>query len=224
MTHPHVHIPTIKLLDRYDPMIVKARRGTFESGQQDYHRSLRSSVYGLWRGQIDLFNFVDSMISGIQRGYTRAFYDGLAVCGVRPDEISAEEQAALDDEINTEIQYVVKIGNDVMQGNQDSGGKLRDLTNRLPMWENRYAAVYYLAQTLACGDRKLMWIWNPLKEHCSDCGVLNGRVYRASVWQRYQIFPRMRDLACGGFKCGCILQETDGRATPGRPPMLSRGV
>lgn len=56
--------------------------------------------------------------------------------------------------------------------------------------------------------------------NCDDCLNLHGRVYRASVWDRYGIAPQSPQLACGGWRCGCRFVVTDDPVTPGRPPNI----
>lgn len=207
-------LPMTKLLSS------KARKPSIESGRADYINSLRLYIAALWRGQIDLFDFLDSASFTIRRGFTRAFYEGAAECGVTPRELSFADTAVLETEINTEILYLLKFGNTITDESRDAGEKLREHTVRLPMWVNRYEMLRNLGRMTACADAKLEWVWNPIKEHCSDCGMLNGRVYRASKWNTSGWVPRGRNLACGGFKCGCDLIPTDKPITPGPIPSV----
>ena len=57
--------------------------------------------------------------------------------------------------------------------------------------------------------------------NCSDCDNLNGRVYRASVWQASGLYPQSHSLACKGFRCKCKMEITNDRITPGKVPGLS---
>lgn len=190
-----------------------------QAGLEDFRRALRSAVRGLWLGHLDLYRFVESMSGSIHRGLTRAWFEGLRGCGIAPGEITPDEQLILDGEINAQISYLVPFGLDIVES-RDTGGRLRDLFSRLEMWTGRYHSVSGLAQSIACQDRKLKWVWNPLKEHCGSCRRLNGRVYRASTWRRYNIYPRMRALECKGYRCGCYFEQTNDPVTPGRPPNI----
>lgn len=202
----------------------KGRQGSAASGADDYRASIRSHVYALWKEQVNMFGFVDGMFASIRRGYNRAWRDGAASCGVRSNELTEEEMMKLDQEIHTEATYLINFALAIYQGRQSMGGKLSTFTARIPMWVNRYWAVYEMAKTFACGDKKLEWVMNPNKEHCSDCAIASGRVYRASIWKKYGWSPKSRDLACGGFKCGCRFRETDAPVTPGRPPFLAGAI
>lgn len=202
----------------------KARRATPQANEIDYGRSVRSFVYGLWAGVLDGFGFVDGMAASIRRGFTQAWNDGARICGISPSEMSEEEQDRLQREINQEITYLSNFANDIIAASKASGGLLRVHTARIPMWVNSYARIRELAKMLACKDRKAIWKVNPLKEHCTDCLHVDGRVYRMSIWRKYGWEPRSRNLECRGYKCGCTLEFTDLPATPGRPPRLAGAI
>lgn len=192
---------------------------TKQSGREaDFGRRIRGLVRGLWAGEIDEFAFVDSMITIVERGITWAWEEGASVCGISPADFSGEERQRIQLRVAETYSPVVNFAGEIVRGNRATGGKLRTHLNRAAMWSNRYAAVKHEAQLLACADQKLMWVWNPMKEHCSDCENYNGRVYRASVWAKYNIQPQMRALQCGGWRCGCNLTPTNDPVTPGRPP------
>lgn len=198
----------------------KGRKPGKGSGLVDYKRNVRSPVYGLWSGAIGMFAFVDSMSINIRTGFTRAWYQGAAECGIKPSELTQEELDKLESEINEEISYVVKLGKDIERNSKAEGGKWAPFQKRVGLWANRYNNIYNTAMSYACKDKKLLWVMNPQKEHCADCLRMNGRVYRASVWKKYNIAPRMRALACGGYNCGCSFEITSAPATPGRPPAI----
>lgn len=197
---------------------VKARPRSIEGGRLDYTRSLRTVVWSLWRGDMTTFEFLDRATSTIRRGFTRAFYEGAGECGVSPSELTPQETNVLQAEINQESLFLINFADTITNNSKTSGEKLRAHTERLPMWLNRYEMLRNLGRISACKDAKYQWIWNPVKEHCSDCGMLNGRVYRASVWNNSGWVPKGRNLECGGFKCGCEFVLTDLPITPGPVP------
>lgn len=192
----------------------------YDGDAEGYRMSVRAAVYGLWRGEFSLQDFVDQMVLAIETYFTRAWYEGMSACGIQPDEITTEERIRLIQEINTEYQYIVGFGEDILRNSRENGGKLAPLVARIPMWVNRYINVRETAKTYACNDMKFEWVVNPLKESCEDCLMLNGRVHRGSVWKASGWAPRSRNLACGGYKCGCELVATDKPALPGRPPQM----
>jgi hypothetical protein len=189
-------------------------------GAANYRHSVRSAVRLLWYGYTDLFGFVDNMYSVIKLGFTRAWHDGMAECGLKPYDMTQEEIEKLNYEMNTEATFVLGFGIDIMNNSKLLGGKLTPLLSRAEMWANKYEYIRSIAMQMACKDEKLLWRINPAKEHCGSCVRLNGRVYRASIWRKYDIYPRMHRLECGGWRCGCSLEKTMLPVTPGRPPMI----
>lgn len=202
------------------PLVTKAKGGGTDMGQADYAASIRSNVRGFWSGAIPYDAFVHNMILAIDRGFTRAWNEGASECGITPADMTMEERDRLYSEINEEMAYVTDFAIAVEQASRANQGKLTPLLFRAEMWVNRYEEIRSLARSYTCADQKLRWEWNPIKEHCPHCERLNGRVYRASTWKRYNIYPRMPRLKCGGFRCGCMFIPTDDPVTPGRPPMI----
>lgn len=186
-----------------------------------YRSQLRANARALWNGTWDEFQFYGEMLTTIRRNLTQAFQEGAASCGIRPNEYSEAELARLEGEIGNEVARLDPLTDFIVANSQANGGKLATVYARLELWTNAYTRVKNVAQTLACGDLKLKWRMNPLKEHCNDCRRLDGRVYRASTWAKYDIYPRKWDLECRGLRCGCVFEETDEPCTPGFPPRLS---
>ena len=185
--------------------------------ERDYQGSLRAAARGLWSGEEGFFNFLDAATRSIEHNFTMAWYEGLADCGISPSEQTPDEEARLRMEINLEIGYLYQFAWDISSNNKYNGGKLSTIFNRLDMWVNKYGMIRGLARTYACEDEKLMWVMMPLKEHCRDCLRLDGKVYRRSTWRKYNIYPRMPNLECGGYHCGCDLVPTSEPLSRGRP-------
>lgn len=193
-------------------------------GASNYHYSIRTAVRGLWTGALLYNQFIDSMRSTIQAGLTRAYAEGAAACGIVPSEYTLEEKIALDQAIFREFNYIGRFADAIEKGDKASGGKLKPLMARAKMWVNRYNDVVNQAKVTACKNQKLRWMLHLVrvtKEPCKDCLKLNGRIYRAYTWQKWNVRPQSPDLACNGINCGCGFQTTDERATPGRPPKLA---
>ena len=191
-----------------------------DSGLAEYARAIRANIYRLWAGYAEIWDFDNGMAISIRRGFTRAWHQGAAEMGIKPGELTEEEEQALARNINSDISYVFRFGQDIVAGSKENGGLLRVQQRRGELWINRYNAVRNEARVMAGKNRKLRWVWNPLKEHCSDCGRLNGRVYRARVWDEYGIVPQSPALECEGWRCGCQFIQTDAPVTPGRPPNI----
>lgn len=186
-----------------------------------YQLNLRANARALWAGEWDEFDFYLQMLSTIRRGFTNAFYEGAASCGISPSELSREEAQRLESEIVSENVYIDGLADFISANSKALGGKLLAIYARVDLWVNGYNRIFGLAQTLACGDLKYRWVLGNRKEHCADCKKLNGRVYRGSVWAKYDIYPRHWALACRGVHCGCSLEKTDDPVTPGHPPALT---
>ena len=191
-------------------------------GTSNYRSGLRAAIRGLWSGVLDRQQFWDAMSSAIHRGLMGAWYTGAADCGIAPDELSAQEQQALQAAIDYEHLWIGRLANDVEAGSKANGGQLSPLFSRLEVWIGRWEGVVSKARVMACGDRKLRWTLGPT-EHCSSCMKLDGKVKRASFWNDMGILPRVHGawyLDCQGFRCQCELLPTDEPLSKGRFPSL----
>lgn len=193
-----------------------------QSGLAAMRMNIRNAVRGLWSGNTDMFDFFEQMDAAIRIGYETAWREGAKTCGIGPGERTEEETQRLEAMIVENRQYIFGYGEAIEAGSKANKGPLAPLMSRAELWINRYGFVVATAQQMACKDTKLMWVWTPEKEHCPDCRKLNGRVYRASVWEKYNIKPKMMELNCHGFNCGCEFVPTDKPVTPGRPPQIGR--
>lgn len=189
--------------------------------QADFGRRMRGLARGLWAGEIDLFGFIDAFLMAMERGFEQAWREGARTCGIEPGERSSEEATRLNEYIFAQAPFITPLAYWIQENSRANKVKLAVINNRIQIWENRYNEVLAIAQQMACADSKLRWRRNPMKESCVDCINLDGRVYRASIWAAYDIRPQSRALACGGYRCGCVLEQTDMPATPGRPPGIT---
>ncbi len=202
-------------------LVNKARRTTPYRGMYYYGLEIRRLVRALWKSIIGVDEFISLMSILVERGFAQAWHDGIATCGFKPQDMSISEQARLQSEISTEINYISNFAQAIRDGDQISGGKLGPLIMRSQMWTLRYAYIFDLARTFVCGDLKLKWVIGAhIKEHCDDCLMLNGKVYRASEWRARDVSPKMHRLKCGGYRCGCAFVPTDEPVTPAPFPTI----
>lgn len=192
------------------------------SGMAEFMRSLRANVYGLWSGRIDLFNFTDSMYVTVERNLRNAWFEGARAMGIAPDELTVEELNMMNGAVAADFSYIPGFGRDIEASSKANGGKLSSVMPRTKLWANRYNETRNLAMQMAGKNRKLLWVRNA-KESCSSCLRMEGRVYRASTWQKYDLRPQAPHLACmsharGVAVCLCEFVVTDEPVTPGRPP------
>ncbi len=189
--------------------------------EEGYGFILRRLTRALWRGDIDVVIFLAIMAVVIRAGFRAAWRSGAAAAGISFDELTPAEIGALEGEIAIDVGNLSSLALDIAGNARLLGGVLAPLLQRVELWQNRIGEIRAFALRQAAGNQKLMWVWNPLKDHCSDCLKYNGRVHRASVWEAAGIRPRAGNLACGGWHCGCSFVVTDDPAKPGRPPAPS---
>lgn len=196
-------------------------KGVFKSqekSEDDYGRRVRGLAHGLWAGTIDWLQFSDSMADAVFRGYEQAWAEGAGRCGITRADRSEQEAYALQREIATDLGRVRLYADWIDKHSKEGGFKEGPVLDRAALWTNRYNGIATLAQVSACADQKLMWRYSSgVLNHCSDCSTYNGKVYRATVWNRYGAIPQSHFLECRGFKCGCVLEPTNAPVTPGFP-------
>lgn len=197
------------------------------AGATNYRNGIRSAVRGLWLSAFDHYQFYDAMEATIRNGLTIAYYEGAAECGILPAELSPTERAKLAQAIASEMGHIDGFAIEIEQGNKANGGKLGPLHARAETWINRYRDVVNRAKVSACADQKLEWVHQALgmtADPCSTCkDKLNGKVKRASYWQRVGVRPQNPPnpyLECRGWACLCDLVVTDKPLSRGPLPKL----
>lgn len=177
---------------------------------------IRSSVRGLWTGALSKGDFTSAMKSVLSRQLQTAWLEGALDCGIQADELSEDETKARDAFISEQYSFISEFGDRIKEVNKKNGGKLQPLFGRAEMWINRYVDAKNQAKVLACGNKKLVWIFGDTK-HCRDCSNYNGKIYRATAWESAGARPQGQNLACHGFRCRCRLEVTNKRASRGKP-------
>jgi len=196
---------------------------TVTKGERAYIKQIRALVRGYVTDVLDTPGFVESMYESITWGLTNAWHEGAKKAGLSPQDLSAAELAALQQDIMSEHMHVYGFTTFLatraaMYAAGQKQLALAQSYNRAVQWTNRYDAVRVEAYTMAAGDQKLIWTLGATKDHCQSCLTFNGRVYRASTWQQYNALPKSPRLCCFGRHCDCNLTPTDQRITPGRFP------
>lgn len=190
------------------------------AGSVNYRRGIRASVRGYWTGSLDYNQFFDAMVSIIRRGVTVAWHEGAKECGISPSELTPEEKMALQQAIAHETNYISDFAAVIEAGSKAEGGNMGPLMVKAELWINRYRAISNQAKIPACGDKKLLWRLGATEKHCVDCNRLDGKIKRASQWQRANIETQSPDLSCGGWRCKCALTVTDEPLSKGPLPRL----
>ena len=186
-----------------------------------YKINLRSAVRLLWSAQGDWADAWLMFQSAIRRAFTQAWLEGAKAYGISEDELTAEERARLETEIAHETSYIGKFIDAIEAGSKANGGKLTPLLQRTELWVKGYNRIVQLAKAYGARDQKQTWVVGPTEQSCSDCQNYKNRVYRASVWRRWEALPRSWSLSCHGINCLCELIPTDKKVTPGHPPRPS---
>lgn len=208
----------------------KATQLATSGGEKDYGRSIRAAARGRVSGVFDEFTFVDSMISTINRGLTRAFGEGLKKAGVLPGDLDTPaflpERLALDELINQNLASLFGFSGYIQQQRDKyylQGQKqvaINHVMNRALLWSNQYDKARQLAFVMSGKNVPVTWRLGATKDHCRSCLVFNGRTYRAETWNKYGVYPKSNRLCCGGGQqCGCGLTAEGNKITPGRFPV-----
>ena len=195
------------------------------TGEANYRRVLRAAVRGLWGGVIDYYGFYEVMFVAIDNAFYRAWYEGAAECGIKPEELTPDEQQELQQAIATERGFIGRFADTIEKNSKAEGGKLTPLLNRVDRWVIRYNDIRNRAKMMACGDQKLEWVLG-ISEHCDSCLKLAGKIKRASYWQENDVRPQhptklLCMIGAGGVSvCQCALVPTDRHLSPGPLPSL----
>lgn len=186
----------------------------------DYRRSLRALTRGFWAGELGRFDFVDGMVSAVQRHFEQAWREVEKMYGIALDERTEDSQQRLNQAINTEIGYIVGFADAIAENSKANGGALQPLLDRAELWAQGYDRTITLAQSIMGANLKLKWVRDPLKDSCADCLQYDGKIYYRSEWEEAGVRPKGDMLECHGIQCGCTWEVTTERKTPGKPPPL----
>lgn len=193
-------------------------------GEKDYGLGIRASARGLWSGVFDEFQFLDSMFAVIRRGLDRAWREGAAECGIKPEEFTAQERFALDERKTGQLERILPFSRFITARRRalfprGKRAAARDqVIRRAILWSNEYDATRVQAAAMACGNKKKAWKLGKTEEHCVSCFGFDGRVYRYKTWADNGALPKTRVLCCRGYHCDCDLVDTEKRLTPGKFP------
>lgn len=203
---------------------------------ENFGRRLRALAHDLWEarardlaagafpaGAGALAAWSSNMVDALYIGYEEAWVEGERAVGILPEERTIEEIFKLQSLISGDIGRIGALGDWIVEHDKANGGPFADVLSRVELWTNRYNSVKHIAQVTAGGDRKFRWRIGHTHEHCDDCAGYDGRVYRASIWAKYQALPQSRSLECGGWRCQCRFEETSAPVNSGHPPFPSGG-
>jgi hypothetical protein len=196
------------------------KQAPLTENEETYQEELAAAALLFWSGDINRQQFENQMETVVTDNFRQAWLDGAEEGGVSESELTIDEEDALQQRTNEELGFIAAYALWLSTHTQADGFDFGVTQSHTDSWANRWLEVLTQGRGLAAADQKEKWVWNPDKEHCTDCRTLNGRVYRNSVWNRWGIYPRSSSLACFGTHCGCERRPTDEPVTPGRPPSL----
>jgi len=189
-----------------------------------YAQQLRAAVRGLWTGIFTAAQFTNAMQSTIDRGFRRAWAEGMSAVGlVFPDDMTDAEQTAFTLAVDKEYGFIAGLAAFVEANSKENGGKFSSLMPRVELWVKRYEGIKNQAKLSAEADPVLEWHVHA-DESCKSCLKLEGQRHRSSIWrEKLEVWPQHPDLECmesagGPDVCKCTLEKTDERPTRGRPP------
>jgi hypothetical protein len=188
--------------------------------QAVYTASLRSAIYGLWRGALDMGGFIESFTSAVFSGLSSAWFMGARSAGIERDEMTDAELQAMQVGLFQQMMYIPSLGNFIQANSKANGRALSIVLNRLPLWVSRYSEFFTRGRLMAKRDQKHIWRLGATDKHCGSCVKLDGKVKRASQWVAANIYPKCPDLECHGYYCGCTLSPTTDPMSKGRLPKL----
>lgn len=184
-----------------------------------YGKYIKNATRNYWNGNFSRTDFMDVMTDNITLGLRKAFKEGMSSMGISMDEVKPEETDLLNEWISNELNYLDGYADFIQKNNKESGRKFSFFNNRIRLWSGRYPDVVIRARLLAKNDPKLKWEMSPEKEHCESCLKLNGKVKRASYWNKMGLRPKSLLLDCS-IGCGCDLVQTTEPLTRGRLPKI----
>lgn len=188
--------------------------------EANFRKGLRSAVRGLFEGVLDVGDFDNAMEKTINRNLRQAWEEGASACGISPSDYTDQEKEAINKFLLNQYQYIPDFTVAIIDNKKSDNPDLNKLYSRTELWVNRYGEAENQAKLMACADQKLKWTINGkgkgCKEHCSSCLKLNGKVKRASYWNKVGIRPQSPDLECGGWRCCCTLEVTNEPVYRGR--------
>lgn len=181
----------------------------------DYHTELDDLLQQAIAGDIDRDEFEERLDDLVAATLLLMF-----VTGSGDSDIPLEAQLAFESEIQTHREAASRLADDiyvdevftVTEDLSEEAAEIRRLS-RIALWVAGAAGLYALGQAHGPDDRRLVWRWDPDKEHCDTCRALNDQVATVADWRASGYRPQGRMLVCGGWLCGCGWFETQADLT-----------
>ena len=123
-------------------------------------------------------------------------------------DLTDGQEESLEEIISLQLVGALNVRNDVADGafvDDDGEVRLDTIGERVQLWTGRAAESYWNGFVMDTAQQEdlLMWVIDPLKDHCQTCLSLSGIIADRKSWQSSGRIPRGRNLDCLGFRCGC---------------------
>ena len=148
------------------------------------------------------------MIVLVQQGMKSAWLEGMAEVGISESEMNPDELVAMSQLISGQWNHIEGFAAYIVENSKANKIQFSTLDSRIQMWVNRYNEAKNQAMQMASNDPKLEWVLGE-GEHCKTCVRYNGKVKRASYWEKINARPQSSALACKGINCKCELVPTE---------------
>lgn len=187
-----------------------------------YRRVMWKAVLKYYKQEMEDTEFLDVMIRLIEGQMRRAWNEGMRSIGLDPaTDMKPEWEQMIQEAINSEFNYVLKLGTDIQTARARELGVDR-FRSRVELWVNRYTDIVNRAK-IECGkdlNKKFRWKFGDTI-HCPACLELNGIVTTAREWWNLDVRPQSppnwalssRPEGCIGWHCQCEFMLTNERKT-----------
>lgn len=175
---------------------------SYDDTRFDFETDLTTAINAALSDLVSRASFGGVMRAMLKRAGTQAYLDGFD-----EEELDEIGQNAVDDWVAQNSEYVSAFADRVFA----EGLSPTEVESHVDMWGNKALGDIYMQGLVRDQrDQRFMWVWDEsIEQHCVDCERLNGQVHRLSQWTSRGWVPQGDRLKCGGFKCGCKLEQTD---------------
>jgi HK97 family phage portal protein len=186
-----------------NPWLTKQEPDDPDIDQQvgDYQRDIDALVQQAINGEIEQEEFERRMRELVTAMLLIFFLLGAGL--ENEADLSRADRTELDEQLEINLESVGKFSTDIYAGTYAVEGGQENATSRVALWAAAALGIYALGQQIRRDNPKLMWVFDPSKEHCTDCLRLHKQVHTASEWRKSGWKPQSSGLECGGWHCGC---------------------
>ena len=186
------------------PALIPATTKAFGTTAALFSQRFAEVLQSLASGQVTKPQ-ADMLIRGLLlNSGGQAFTDGLVEGGVT-DELGDDDRQQIQNLLLDADGYIAPVLDEVAAGQLTPD----QIQARSVIWANKSLTDFYRAgQISADRDGMYRWVLGDTEQHCVTCKRLAGQVHRFGRWYAKSLLPQSSALACGGWRCSCILIKT----------------